>query len=213
MNERIRVLLADDHRIVLGGLLEVFRLEDDLEVVATCTDGATALDQIVRLQPDVAVVDVSMPGLDGISIAREIRRREIPTRIVILTAVIDDDQAVEIFRIGVEGVVLKEMPPHLLLECVRSVHQGKRWIEKESLSRAAARILHREDAQQSGSPLTRREVEILRMVADGLRSREIADKLFVSEGTIKFHLHNVYEKLGVRGRVEVINEARRRHLI
>lgn len=213
MSERIRLLVADDHKILLRGLLEVIRLESDLEVVASCTDGKAALEEIRRSTPDVAILDVSMPELDGISVAREARREGLPTRIVILTAVIDDEQAVEIARIGIEGVVLKEMAPHLLIECIRAVHAGKRWIEKDSLSRAAERMVRRDEAHQAAGPLTRREIEVLRMVAEGLRSREIADKLFVSEGTVKFHLHNLYEKLGVRGRVELLNLARRRNLI
>ena len=182
-------------------------------MVASCTDGERALEEIRRLRPDVAVLDVAMPGLDGISVARQVRASGLPTRIVILTAVIDDDQAVEIARIGIEGVVLKEMPPHLLLECIRSVHHGKRWIEKESLSRATERMLRREEMLTRSQVLTRREIEILRLVAEGLRSLEIAERLCVSEGTVKFHLHNIYEKLGVRGRMELVNEARRRHML
>lgn len=213
MKERIRLVVAEDHRIVLGGLLEVFRLEEDLEVVASCTDGESALAEIVRHRPDVALLDLMMPGMDGITVARNVRDSDLPTKLVILTAVIDDDQAIEIARIGIEGVVLKEMPPHLLLECIRSVHQGKRWIEKESMSRATEKILRREETLRRSNTLTRREHEILSLVAEGLRSLEIAEKLFVSEGTVKFHLHNIYEKLGVRGRMELVNEARRRHLI
>jgi DNA-binding NarL/FixJ family response regulator len=208
----IRLLVADDHRIVLGGLLEVFRLEPDIEVVASCVNGREALEKIRQLVPDIALLDVSMPELDGVSVARQVKSENLPVRIILLSAVIDEAQAVEVVRIGVEGIVLKEMPPNLLLECIRKVHAGQQWIEKNSLRRAMEGMIGRQ-ALLEQSPLTKRELEMIRMVGEGFRSREIAEKLFISEGTVKFHLHNIYEKLGVRGRVELLNFAREKKLI
>jgi DNA-binding NarL/FixJ family response regulator len=212
MTSPIRLVVADDHRIVLGGLVEVFRLEPALDVIASCTNGREALEKIRQLVPDIALLDVSMPELDGVSVARQVKAENLPVRIVLLSAVIEEAQALESVRIGVEGIVLKEMPPNLLLECIRKVHAGQQWIEKNSLRRALEGMVGRESLLQHSS-LTKRELEMIRMVGEGFRSREIAEKLFITEGTVKFHLHNIYEKLGVRGRVELVNFAREKKLI
>jgi DNA-binding NarL/FixJ family response regulator len=212
MTSPIRLVVADDHRIVLGGLVEVFRLEPDIDVIASCTNGREALEKIRQLVPDIALLDVSMPELDGVSVARQVKAENLPVRIVLLSAVIEEAQALESVRIGVEGIVLKEMPPNLLLECIRKVHAGQQWIEKNSLRRALEGMVGRESLLQHSS-LTKRELEMIRMVGEGFRSREIAEKLFITEGTVKFHLHNIYEKLGVRGRVELVNFAREKKLI
>jgi DNA-binding NarL/FixJ family response regulator len=200
----IRLLIADDHPIVLRGLTELFSLEKDLEVVESCVDGQEALNGIRSLRPDVAIIDIVMPVMSGLELLQAVKAENLPTPVVLLTAMMNDRNADEAIRLGAAGVVLKEMPPHLLIQAVRKVHAGGRWIEKESLQRVTSRMLQREDGiQQAGSVLTRRELEIARMIAAGARPRQIAEQLFISEGTVKVHLHNIYEKVGARGRVEL----------
>lgn len=210
----IDVVVADDHPIVLDGIEQLFRLEPDLRVVARCRDGRQALDNTRRLRPDVLVLDVAMPLLNGLDVLRVLRDEELPTRTVLLTAALEDEQLLEAIQLGAQGVVLKEMAPHLLIEAVREVHAGRQWFEKGLGGRALRRLLQREPAQpDAGALLTKREVEIVRMVARGLRNKAIADQLFISEGTVKVHVHNIYEKLGVDGRAALIVFARSRGIV
>jgi len=202
--DRIRLILADDHPIVLDGLVQLFRVESDFEVLARCRDGEEALREVRAHQPDVLVLDVRMPRRDGLEVLRTLRQEEIPTRIVLLTAAVEEEQLVEALRLGVGGVVLKEMAPHLLIEAVREVHRGGSWLDKGSVSRIVTKLLHQDEGRREAAGLlTPRELEIVRMVARGLRNRAIAEELLISEGTVKIHLHNIYQKLAVDGRLEL----------
>ena len=130
------------------------------------------------------------------------RERQVPTRVVILTAGLDEDDVLEAVRCGVRGIVLKDMAPERLVECIRAVHAGGPWLEQQTVSRALDRLVRRE-AESGAAPgsLTPRERELVRLVAQGLRNKEIARKLDITVGTVKIHLHNVYQKLGVDSRV------------
>jgi DNA-binding NarL/FixJ family response regulator len=208
------LVLADDHPIVLDGLERLFTGQADLAVVARCVDGTEALRAVREHRPDVLVLDVRMPGLDGFAIIRELRREALPTRVVLLSAELDEDQVLEAMRLGVRGVVLKEMAPRMLVECVRKVVAGEQWIERRSLGRALDRMLRREAGlREVAALLTAREIEIVRLVAEGLRNQAIAERLHISEGTVKVHLHNIYEKLGVDSRVALTVYAREKGLV
>ncbi|HZS34692.1 MAG TPA: response regulator transcription factor [Methylomirabilota bacterium] len=208
------LVLADDHPIVLDGLERLFTGQADLAVVARCVDGTEALRAVREHRPDVLVLDVRMPGLDGFAILRELRREALPTRVVLLSAELDEDQVLEAMRLGVRGVVLKEMAPRMLVECVRKVVAGEQWIERRSLGRALDRMLRREAGlREVAALLTAREIEIVRLVAEGLRNQAIAERLHISEGTVKVHLHNIYEKLGVDSRVALTVYAREKGLV
>ena len=133
---------------------------------------------------------------------------------MLLTAAIRDEEVVEAVRLGAMGLVLKESSPDVLLECVRTVHRGRQWIERETLTRAIRTTLDREaTAPAPGESLTPREVEMVKMVAQGLRNKAIAERLSISEGTVKVHLHNIYEKFGVDGRLELLLCAQQKGLI
>ena len=210
----ITLVLADDHPIFLGGLKELFRLEPDFEVLACCGNGEEALHAVRQYRPDVLVLDIHMPGKDGMAVLQELNQEKLPTRMVVLTAELSEDDVLEALRQDVRGVVLKEMAPRLLVECIRKVHAGEQWLERRSIGRALEKLLRREaGARQLAGVLTPREIEITRMVAAGLRNREIADKLFISEGTVKIHLHHTYEKLRVDTRPELIRYAQERGLL
>ena len=210
----IRLILADDHPIVLDGLVQLFRVEPDFEVVARCRDGEEALREVRAHRPDVLVLDVRMPRLDGLEVLRKIRQEELGTRVVLLTAAVEEEQLVEALRLGVGGVVLKEMAPHLLLEAVREVHGGGSWLDKGSVSRIVTKLLHQDEGRKEAAQLlTPRELEIVRMVARGLRNRAIAEQLLISEGTVKIHLHNIYQKLAVDGRLELAVYAQAKGLV
>ncbi len=207
--QRIRLVLVDDHPLIVKGLQALFAAEPDFEVVAACLTSAQGLAAVRTHRPDIVLLDVRMPDLDGFGVLRALNGDESSPRIVLLTAEIDEHATLEALRLGVQGIVLKDMPSAQLLECVRRVHAGEHWVEQRSVGRALAGFVQREAAMREISRvLTARELEIVRMVAGGLRSASIADKLHVTEGTVKTHLHRIYEKLQVDGRVQLILLAR-----
>jgi DNA-binding NarL/FixJ family response regulator len=210
----IRLLLADDHPIVLAGLRGLFEDTGGFEVVASCRDGLTAVEEAERLRPDVAILDLRMPGMSGIEVLREMKKKTLATRTVILAATIDELDAVEAMRLGVNGLILKEMAPTQLVSCVRKVHAGEQWIEKNAVGRAIERLIAQNETMSSlRALLTERELTVMKLVAEGLGGKEIASKLGVSYGTIKSHLHSIYGKRGVKGRVGLMNYARKQRLI
>jgi len=210
----IRLVLADDHHFILDGLESLFRLEEDFQVLARCTNGEETLKAVRQHRPDILILDIRMPRKDGLAIAREIQSEGLPTRIVLLTAEIDEDQLLEAVRLGVQGIVLKEMAPQLLVQCIHKVHNGGQWLERNSTKLAMEKMLKRAaGAREMASLLTAREIDLVRMIAKGLRNKEIADKLFISEGTVKVHLHHIYEKLGIDGRFALLRFAQDKGLV
>jgi len=210
----ITLVLADDHPIFLSGLEDLFRPEPDFQVLARCLEGQAALGAVRQLKPDVLILDLRMPKMDGLGVLREMQKEKLSTRVVVLTAAPDEDEVLEAIRLGVYGVVLKEMAPRLLVQCIRKVAAGEQWLEKRSVSLALEKLLKRETAtRQIAKVLTPREIEIVRMVADGLRNREIADRLYINEGTVKVHLHHIYEKLKVDSRLQLARYARDKGLV
>ena len=176
---------------------------------------ARALATIRAHQPDVVVLDLLMPDGDGLSLLRKMNAEGLSPRVVMLTGAPDDEMLLEALRLGVHGLVLKDMAPALLLQCVRTVAAGGQWLERGLASRVLATVLRKERGAQVATTLglSTRELEIVRFVADGLRNRAIADELNITEGTVKVHLHNIYEKLGVESRLALTEYARNRRLI
>ena len=210
----IRVVLADDHRVVLEGLEQLLRSEPDIEVVASCIDGREALDAVHQFTPDVLVLDLRMPRLDGLGVLRALALEATPPAVVVLTAGLDEQEVVEAIHLGARGVVLKEMASRLLLQCLRKVHAGEQWLEKRSVTAALEGLMRRERATAAlNQLLTPRELTLVRMLAKGLRNREIAEQLHIGEGTVKTHLHNVYRKLGVDGRLDLMLVVREKGLV
>jgi DNA-binding NarL/FixJ family response regulator len=210
----IRLVVADDHPLILDGLRDLFTAEKDLPVVALCHTAEEALQAVRKHRPDVLVLDLRMPGLGGMGILRAMSEDEKPTVTVLYTAVLDQAEMLEAIRFGVRGVVLKEMPPRLLVECVRAVAAGKHWLEKNVANRAIETMLRREaGARDLKGLLTDREIAITCAVANGLRNKAIGDRLHISEGTVKVHLHNIYQKLELDGRLALTVYARTKGLV
>jgi two-component system response regulator DegU len=199
----IRIVLADDHRIILEGLEQLFRREKDFEVIGTATNGEDALAAVRSKKPDVLVLDINMPKGNGLWVLKSVHTEKLKTRVVLLTATLDDDEVLEAMQSGVSGLVLKEAAAVNLVDTVRRVQRGERALEPMLVSRALERLSQREEAKKIVEVLSKRETEIVKMVAAGLRNKEIALKLSIGEGTVKTHLHTIYEKLGVHGRVEL----------
>jgi DNA-binding NarL/FixJ family response regulator len=160
------------------------------------------------------VLDIQMPAKDGLAVLREMRKEKLSTRVVILTATLDEEGLSEAVRLGVRGLVLKELAPKLLVQCIRKVQAGELWLEKRSVSSALEKLLQRETARNEAAKLlTAREIEIIKQLALGLRNMEIGKKLFISEGTVKIHLHNIYQKLGVDSRTKLARYAQEKGLV
>ena len=210
----IRLVLADDHAIVLHGLKRLFESHADFEVVACCLDGVQAIAAARELPCDVLVLDLRMPAATGLDVLRALTAGAPGCRVVVLTAAATDDDILEAIRLGALGVVLKEASPDTLLECVRRVHRGETSLDQEMVARAMGNMMRRESAVREASRiLTPREMDIVRMIAQGLRNKVIAERLAISEGTVKIHLHNVYEKLGIDGRLELMLYAQEKGLL
>ena len=200
----IRVVIADDHPLVLRGLESVLGSEPDFQLVAQCTDGERALEAVRTHRPDILVLDLQMPRKNGLEVLKVLKADKVPTRAVLLVDELDEEALLEATREDVAGVVLKEMAPRLLVQCLRKVHAGKPWIERESAARAFEALLRREaSTRELARLLTRREIEIAKLVTRGLRNKAIAELLFVSERTVKTHLHTIFGKLQVRSRAEL----------
>lgn len=210
----IDLVLADDHPIVLAGLENMIRRERDFRIVASCADGVEALRAITRYRPHVAVLDLRMPRMPGLAVLREMQKEKVPTRTVVLAAVLDDDELVEAVRLGVRGVVLKEMAAAVVVQCIREVHAGGQWLEKRSVAQALDKMVRREQGTLDLEKiLTTREFQIAGAVATGLRNKEIAEKFGIAEGTVKIHLHVIYEKLKIDGRMALVLKMREKALI
>jgi DNA-binding NarL/FixJ family response regulator len=205
----VSVVVADDHPMMLDAVAGLFA-GAGFEVTARCHDGAQAREAIVDKQPGLAVLDINMPRLSGLDVLREVRAQKWPTRVILLTASVEPEPIVEAIRLKVDGLVLKGAGADLLLRCAMQVCEGQQWIDREAMQQAIG-LLTEGDSEADVS-LTPRELDVVRQVAIGRRNKEIARDLGISEGTVKMHLHNLYEKLGVGSRTELAILARDRRI-
>jgi DNA-binding NarL/FixJ family response regulator len=207
---RARILLADDHAVVRRGLRMVLDAEPDLEVLAEAGDGREALE-LGSTQPiDLAVLDVSMPRLTGLQVARELatRRPELPT--LILSMHDNEEYLFEALRAGASGYVLKSAADYDLIEACRAALRGETFLYPRAVKALVREFL---DSGEPGDPLTARELEVVKLIAEGYTSRAIAEELVISEKTVERHRSNILEKLGMRDRVELTRYAIRRGLV
>ncbi len=194
----IRVFLADDHALVLEGLRSLIEAEGDMAVVGTASDGDQVLEAVRALQPDVVVLDLQMPARGGIACLQQIRDAGLPTKVLILSAFCDGDTMQSALEAEADGFALKTEAPQQTVACIRQVYQGQLVFPQ------AARRWLRQQRQRHGpaADLSEREAEVLELVAQGLTNTQIAQRLKVSDNTVKFHLQNIYQKLGVGNRTE-----------
>lgn len=207
-SSRISIVIADDHPITLAGLDALFAREPDLVVLARCTDAHEAVRAVSAYRPDILVVDQEMPVMDGVAIVKHLRREGRETRVLLL-ATTDNHQIQEAVHLGVQGVLYKNVDPRLLVRCVREVHAGRRWIDP-SLANPAA---EKPGFVQALDGLTRRQIEVACAAVSGLSNKELAQRLGVSEGTIKNHLHAIYERLQLDGRLALLLYLKEKELV
>lgn len=213
MTEAIRVLVADDHDLVREGLRAALRAHADLNVVGEARDGEEAVREVDRLLPDIVVMDIRMPGMSGIEACREIRSKHPEVNVLILTSYADDKAVMASLVAGASGFVLKEVQTAQLLDAIRTVGRGGKILDEAGSAAVIeqvrnGRILTEED--RIASQLTEREQSILGLISDGLTNREIGERLYLSEKTVKHHVSDILGKLGLARRVEAAAFAMRR---
>jgi NarL family two-component system response regulator LiaR len=206
--DAIRVLLVDDHAVVREGLRTFLELQDGIEVAGEAADGAEGVEAAERLRPDVVLMDLVMPRLDGVGAMRELRRRLPRVRVIVLTSYADDDRLLPAVREGAAGYLLKNAQPQELARAVRAAHAGEALLDPVVAARLVEEIA-REPAGEAPERLTRREREVLELVATGATNRQIAVYLYISEKTASVHVSRILTKLGVASRQEAAAVARR----
>ena len=206
----VRVLIADDHPIVREGLRRLLSLEDDVEIVGEAADGEATVAMVEKLDPDVVLLDLRMPGMDGFGALQRMQRLGKKTRVIVLTASEDKNEFVQAMKLGCSGIVLKQTAAELIIKSIRKVHAGEIWLDSHTTAAVMRQFASPAEAAMAGSarardrsPLSHREREIVALVAQGYKNKEMAEKMFISEQTVKNHLHNIFDKLGVSDRLEL----------
>ena len=205
---RLRILLADDHVTVRHGLKLLIDSQEDMKVVAEASDGLTAVQLAATTLPDVVVMDISMPGMNGLVATQKLRVQQPNVSIVTLTRHGDDAYLQELLRAGVAGYVLKQSPPTELLQAIRATAAGGQYVDTSLVPRLTAGFIGRENrTQKSGGSLTERETEVLRLIAAGYSNKEIGAQLEVSVKTVEAHKANAMRKLELTGRIDIVKYA------
>jgi two-component system NarL family response regulator len=201
----IRLLIADDHPIVRDGVAAIINQHPDLEIVAEASNGSEAVAAFEAHKPDVALIDLRMPDIDGIKVIQQIRERSADARIIVLTTFDAEEDVASAMRAGAKGYILKDCPRRDLVDAIRVVHSGSTWIAPP----VGSKLMD----QMSRHHLTPRELETLRLLSGGKSNKEIAAALSIAAGTTKVHLNKLFQKLGVTSRTEAMAEAAKRGLV
>jgi two-component system, NarL family, nitrate/nitrite response regulator NarL len=214
IKNKIRIVVADDHPIFRDGLCKLLALEEDFDVVAQASDGRQVLEVLQQTEPDILLLDLKMPGLDGLATLQRLQAAKNKTRVIVLTASDDKNEFVQAMKLGTSGIVLKQTATELLIKSIRKVHAGEIWLDSHTTAAVIRQFVANDEAPPSAapaaaprererSPLSQREREIVALVAQGFKNKEMAEKMFISEQTVKNHLHNIFDKLGVSDRLEL----------
>jgi len=203
--DRIRIFIVDDHPVVRAGLTSMLATQQDIEVIATASSGAAALETLETTPAEVMLLDLRMPGLSGVKTIQEIHRSGHPVRIIVLTSFETDEDIYRAIQSGAQGYLLKDTSLKEMIEAIKTVHGGKRYIPRDIAARLAERMMRTE--------LTPRELEILRMLAKGLTNKQIGKALNISDNTVKNHVNSVIEKLEVCDRTEAATTAIQRGIL
>ena len=214
----IRVLLADAQPIVLEGLRSVLSHHPDIEVVADAADGVEAIDKTVHLEPDIVILDLRMPRVDGLTILRSIQTRAPRSKVILFASAENKEEFVEAMKLGCSGILLKETSTALIEKSIHRVYAGEIWLDSTTTAAVIRHFASPKDFPAAHGPvsgsangkapreraqLSQREREIIVLIAQGYKNKEIAEKMFITEQTVKNHLHNVFDKLGVSDRLEL----------
>lgn len=208
MKQSIKVLVADDHQVVRAGIVALLEQQEGFQVVGEAGTGDEAVEKALAKRPDVVLMDLQMPGTDGVQATRILRERAPEVAVLVLTTFDDDELIWGAIQAGAKGYLLKDTPPAGLFSAVRDVAAGKTLIAPEVLARLT-QVIQQGGPGPEEEPLTEREHEILQLIAKGYSNKEIAAALFISDNTVKTHISNLFDKLGVRDRTEAVTKALR----
>lgn len=202
--EKIKVLIVDDHQVVRQGLRTFLELNDDIVVLGDAADGEDAVDLAARLKPDVVLMDLVMPRLDGIVATSKIKSMHVETKVIALTSFTEDDKVFPAIQAGASSYLLKDVSPEALVDAIRAAHRGEARLHPEIMRKLMAQVATQPASKQVNSPqLTEREQEVVRLVTQGKSNREIAEVLVISEKTAKAHISNILGKLGLDDRTQM----------
>lgn len=209
----ISVVIADDHAIVRGGLRALIHDDPQLELVGEASGGTEAIELVSQLRPDILVLDLSMPDIDGITVARRIKAGGYETRILILTVHEDEGLLREAIRAGASGYVLKRAAENELVSAIHTVQQGKLYVDPVLMMSMLGEPAEKTASPRSDIPLTGRELEVLKYIAQGYTNKQISEELMISTRTVESHRANLLEKLDLHSRVELVRYAKQRGII
>jgi two-component system, NarL family, response regulator DegU len=202
---KINVLIADDHAMMRQGLKQILELEDDISVISQACNGDEAVKLAREQKPDIILMDINMPGTNGLQAIKELKLERNPSKIIVLTIHEDREYLFKTIQMGAEGYVLKDAEPSVLIEAIRNVYHGQSYIQsnmtKELVKEFNRVTLHEKDKNEENN-LTIREVEVLELIAEGMINKEIAKQLYISEKTVKNHVSNIFKKLNVSDRTQ-----------
>ncbi|PWB49537.1 MAG: DNA-binding response regulator [Anaerolineales bacterium] len=213
--EKIKVLIVDDHQVVRQGLRTFLELLDDISVVGEAEDGEEAVEQVRALKPDVVLMDLVMPHMDGITATQQVLGLGLPTKVIALTSFTEDDKVFPAIQAGAASYLLKNVSPDELAEAIRAVYHGEARLHPDITRKLMQQVSQMRSAPQENisNELTEREIEVLRLVATGSNNREIAQKLFISEKTVKTHVSNILGKLNLEQRTQLVIYAIKNKLV
>jgi DNA-binding NarL/FixJ family response regulator len=207
MSDKIKVVIAADHQLMRQGLKQILELEENIEVIGLAENGNEAIEKIRELNPDIILMDINMPKCNGIMALREIKSSDISTKVIMLTIHDDREYLLETINIGAEGYVLKDAESSSLVRAINNVYEGANYIHPNianhivsEMNQISGRTVEKID--ENFLKLTKREKEVLLLIADGFNNREIADELFISEKTVKNHISNIFKKIDVNDRTQ-----------
>jgi DNA-binding NarL/FixJ family response regulator len=205
VKQQIRVMMADDHFLFREGVRKLLECEDDISIVGEAADGDECVALMAKLRPDIVLLDLNMPGKNGLAVLEEVDFDSLLTRAIILTAAGDNGEVVQAMRLGARGIVLKQSTSELLVKSIHCVYGGEIWLDNRITAEVMKAFAKSSDggARKNKELLSDREKQIVQLVVQGQRNKEIATNLFISEQTVKNHLHNIYDKLGVSDRLEL----------
>ncbi|MBZ4644858.1 MAG: hypothetical protein PWR27_270 [Petroclostridium sp.] len=202
---KIRILIADDHSMVRQGLKQIVELEEDMEVVAQASNGEEAVNLAMEVQPDVILMDINMPKVNGIQAIAQLKEKGCSSKVIMLTIHADREYLVKTVQLGAAGYVLKDADSDVLIKAIQSVYKGQSYIQPTmttELIKEFTKGVSEEHSNKNQNLLTQREIEVLELIAEGMLNKEIAAKLYISEKTVKNHVSNIFKKLNVSDRTQ-----------
>lgn len=209
----IKILIADDHMLLRNGIRNVLEFEADLAVIGEAADGEEAVARAIALVPDIILLDINMPKMNGLEVTKKLRSENSQIKVIVLTMHDDDNYVIEVIKSGAAGYLLKDIEPSMLIKAIHTVYEGESFIYPTLAKKLFGEIHRQEERQRESGPmverrkeerLTYREIEVLELICQGLSNHDIAQKLFLSEKTVKNHLTNIFRKISVSDRTQAV---------